>query len=158
MDMVTDPGRVRATDPGRPEVCSAFHYREVFDGENAEQVAETCRSGSVGCTTCKGALADVLNDFIAPFRERRKEFEARPEMVRDILNSGGARARIAGQRTLEKVKDWVKESRVSFGVLRDSKNPEIKKDVHALLQWMDTLDQSVVKGFDELKQGGRCEV
>ena len=45
MDMVTDPGRVRATDPGRPEVCSAFHYREIFDVENAEDVAGACRNG-----------------------------------------------------------------------------------------------------------------
>ncbi|MDP6037044.1 MAG: tryptophan--tRNA ligase, partial [Candidatus Latescibacteria bacterium] len=105
MDMVTDPGRVRATDPGKPEICSAFHYREVFDGENAEEVAAACRSGSVGCTVCKGALADVLNDFMTPFRERRKEFEERPEMVRDILNLGCARARIEGQRTLELVKE-----------------------------------------------------
>ena len=43
MDMVTDPARIRATDPGDPDVCSAFHYREVFDQENAEQVAKACR-------------------------------------------------------------------------------------------------------------------
>ena len=105
MDMVTDPGRVRATDLGDPEVCSAFHYRGIFDGENVDAVAEACRSGAVGCTTCKGELANVLNDFIAPFRERRKDFEAQPDVVRDILNLGSAKARIEGQRTLEKVKE-----------------------------------------------------
>jgi len=50
-------------------------------------------------------LADVLNDFLAPFRERRKGFEEQPNLVRDILNLGCAKARIEGQRTLEKVKD-----------------------------------------------------
>ncbi|MCY3683463.1 MAG: tryptophan--tRNA ligase [Gemmatimonadetes bacterium] len=105
MNMVTDPGRVRATDPGNPDVCSAFHYREVFDEENAEQVARACRSGTIGCTTCKGELADVLNDFMTPFRIRRKGFEEQPDLVRDILNLGGSRARIEGQRTLEHVKE-----------------------------------------------------
>lgn len=105
MDMVTDPGRARATDPGTPEVCSAFHYREVFDEARADQVARTCREGAVGCTTCKGALADVLNDFLTPFRNRRKVFEAQPDLVRDILNLGNAKARIEGQRTLERAKE-----------------------------------------------------
>ncbi len=105
MNMVTDPGRVRATDPGNPGVCSAFHYREIFDEENADQVARACRMGSVGCTTCKGALADVLNNLLTRFRDRRGVFEAQPDLVRDILDLGSSRARIEGQRTLEKVKE-----------------------------------------------------
>ncbi len=105
MNMVTDPRRVRATDPGNPDVCSAFHYRTVFDEARADQVARTCRKGAVGCTTCKAALADVLNDFMTPFRNRRKAFEKQPDLVRDILNLGSAKARIEGQRTLEKVKE-----------------------------------------------------
>lgn len=102
MDMVTDPGRARATNPGRPEVCSAFHYREVFDAERAEAVARVCRAGQVGCTACKGELAEVLNGFLQPFRERRAAFE--PDLVRDVLSLGCAQARIEGQRTLEQVK------------------------------------------------------
>ena len=101
MNMVTDPGRVRATDPGNPDVCSAFHYREVFDEENAEQVARACRR--VGCTTRR--VGNVLNDFMTPFRIRRKGFEEQSDLVRDILNLGGSRARIEGQRTLEHVKE-----------------------------------------------------
>jgi tryptophanyl-tRNA synthetase len=105
MAMMTDPGRVRATDPGCPEVCSAFHYREVFDEANANDVANACRKGSVGCRACKGELVTVLNDFLAPFRERRAEFEMQTNLVRDILNLGCAKARIEGQRTLELVKE-----------------------------------------------------
>lgn len=105
MAMLTDPGRARATDPGCPEVCSAFHYREIFDAQGAEDVATACRQGTVGCTACKGELAEVLNDFLTPFRERRAEFAAQPNMVRDILNLGCAKARIEGQRTLELVKE-----------------------------------------------------
>ena len=103
--MVTDPGRARATDPGRPEVCSVYHYRETFQADCAGRVATACRSGAIGCTACKGELADLLNGFMAPFRERRAQFEDRPELVRDILNLGCARARIEGQRTLEGVKE-----------------------------------------------------
>ena len=52
-----------------------------------------------------GALTDVLDDFLTPFRNRRKAFESQPELVRDILNLGNAKARIEGQRTLERVKE-----------------------------------------------------
>ena len=105
MSMLTDPGRVRATDLGDPTVCSAFHYREIFDIPHAERVATACRQGAVGCTTCKGELAEVLNDFLTPFRERRAQFAEQPHLVRDILNLGCAKARIEGQRTLELVKE-----------------------------------------------------
>ena len=104
MAMMTDPGRVRVTDAGCPEVCSAFHYRAVFDAEQAHRVANACRAGAVGCTTCKSELAMVLNDFLTPFRERRAAFEQQPNLVRDILHLGCSKARIEGQRTLEVVK------------------------------------------------------
>jgi tryptophanyl-tRNA synthetase len=103
--MMTDPGRVRVTDSGCPEVCSAFHYREVFDARQANRVADACRAGAIGCTTCKEDLALVLNDFLAPFRERRAAFEQKPNLVRDILHLGCSKARIEGQRTLERVKE-----------------------------------------------------
>ena len=105
MAVMTDPGRVRATDPGCPEVCSAFHYRKVFGEARAPEVASACRAGAVGCTDCKADLAKVIQGFLAPFRERRAEFEKQPNTVRDILNLGCAKARIVGQRTLERVKE-----------------------------------------------------
>ncbi len=103
--MVTDPGRVTAADPGKPEVCSVFHYRETFQANMAEEVAQNCRRGKMGCLACKGELADFLNGFIQPFRERRVMFEQQPDLVRGILNLGCSKARIEGQRTLEQVKD-----------------------------------------------------
>lgn len=105
MAMTTDPKRVRVTDAGCPEVCSAFHYRAIFDAGQAPRVADACRSGAVGCTTCKEALAMALNDFLTPFRERRAAFEKQPNLVRDILHLGCSKARIEGQRTLEMVKE-----------------------------------------------------
>lgn len=105
MAMLTDPGRVRANDSGKPEVCSAFHYREVFDAESAVDVATACRKGTVGCVDCKRELATVINNFVEPFRKRRAIFENQPNLVRDILNLGCAKARIEGQRTLELVKE-----------------------------------------------------
>ena len=59
----------------------------------------------MGCTDCKADLAKVIQGFLAPFRERRAEFEKQPNTVRDILNLGCAKARIVGQRTLERVKE-----------------------------------------------------
>ncbi|MCZ6634003.1 MAG: tryptophan--tRNA ligase [bacterium] len=103
--MVTDPGRVRRSVPGRPELCSVFAYYRAFAAEQEDAVAADCRAAAVGCTDCKAGLAGVLNTFLEPFQERRAEFEKQPGLVRDILNLGGSTARIEGQRTLEQVKE-----------------------------------------------------
>lgn len=105
MGMLTDPGRLRANDPGNPEICSVYHYRSIFDASKAEDVAQACRKGEMGCTECKSELANGLDDFLTPFRERRAHFEQQPHVVRDILNLGCSKARIEGQRTLEIVKE-----------------------------------------------------
>ena len=104
-EMVTDPGRVRRSDGGRPEVCPVYQYQKILNPDRAGAVANACRQASVGCTDCKGDLAAYLSDFLGPFQERRTAFASQPEQVRDILNLGGAKARIEGQRTLERVKD-----------------------------------------------------
>ena len=54
-------------------------------------------------TRLKGTDGQSKN--MTPFRVRRKGFEEQPDLVRDILNLGSARARIEGQRTLEHVKE-----------------------------------------------------
>ena len=103
--MVTDPGRVRRSDRGTPEVCGVYRYAQRFSPERADSVAAACRVADTGCTACKADLAVSLNRFLGPFRERREIFATKAGVVRDILNLGGSTARIEGQRTLERVKE-----------------------------------------------------
>jgi tryptophanyl-tRNA synthetase len=113
----TDPQRVRLTDPGRPELCNIFSYHKVFCGEKEPQideqalgvatvpeVAENCRGAKWGCIECKQNLCKKLTAILDPMRERRAQWESRPDDLEDVLRAGTARANEEGQKTLEKVR------------------------------------------------------
>jgi tryptophanyl-tRNA synthetase len=102
--MMTDPQRVRRTDPGRPEVCPVFAYHKLFS--TPEVIAwsdQGCRTAGIGCVECKNAMADNLVKWIEPIQTRRKEFEAHPQQVWDILDAGSDQARKAAKRTMKRV-------------------------------------------------------
>lgn len=102
--MVTDPARVRRTDPGDPEKCPVFDLHAVYSDDDVKTwAADGCRSASIGCIDCKGPLIDAINREQAPIIERAKEFED-PDIVRTILLEGSERARGAARETLADVK------------------------------------------------------
>lgn len=103
---VTDPQRIRRTDPGRPEVCNVFSLHGFFTDESArEDIAAQCRGGTIGCVDCKRILSDNIAEEFAPFRERAADFHAKPELVRDILEDGAARAREIAKVTIREVRE-----------------------------------------------------
>ena len=62
MQMVTDPQRMRRSDPGNPDVCNVFSMHKVFS--SAEEVAMVnveCRRAGIGCVHCKQLFARNLN-------------------------------------------------------------------------------------------------
>jgi len=106
--MVTDPARVRRTDPGNPEVCPVFDLHKVFSPEEkCAEVWEGCTTAGIGCIQCKGWLADAVVKELAPIQERRRYFEAHPDEVMAILNDGAARARARAAVTMEQVRQAV---------------------------------------------------
>jgi tryptophanyl-tRNA synthetase len=101
--MVTDPQRVRRTDPGRPEVCPVFAYHKLFSPPDVIAWSDQgCRTAGIGCVECKNAMADNLIKWIEPIQTRRKEFEAHPQQVWDILDAGSDKARKAAKRTMQR--------------------------------------------------------
>ena len=91
--MVTDPARVRRTDPGNPDVCPVFDLHKVFSsGEIQADVRAGCTSAGIGCIQCKSWLADAVITELAPIQERRRYFEANPDEVDAILDDGAFRA------------------------------------------------------------------
>ena len=105
MQMVTDPQRMRRTDPGRPEVCNVFSMHKIFSP--AEQVAEIdveCRRAGIGCVDCKKRFAANLNAHLAPFRERRGELAKDMDAVQAVLDDGAARARRIAEQTMVEVR------------------------------------------------------
>ncbi|MDI3281394.1 MAG: tryptophan--tRNA ligase, partial [Bacillota bacterium] len=101
--MVTDPARIHKSDPGHPEVCSVFAYHQAFNAQSRE-VEEACRGAAVGCVECKRNLAQLLNQHLAPFRERRRRLEEDPDLVWNILEEGARRARPLAEATLVEVR------------------------------------------------------
>ena len=108
MNMMTDPQRVRRTDPGRPEVCPVFAYHKLFSPPDVIAWSDQgCRTAGIGCVDCKRAMADHLVKWIEPVQTRRKQFEAHPEQVWDILSAGSDQARKAAKRTMKRVRNAI---------------------------------------------------
>jgi len=104
MTMVTDPQRMRRSDPGNPDVCNVFNFHKMFSSKDeVEMVNKECRAAGIGCVDCKKKMAKNLNAYFAPLRERRAEFEKRPDDVHDILEDGAARARVIARQTMHEV-------------------------------------------------------
>ena len=107
-EMVTDPARIRRTDPGNPDVCNVYSMHKIFSsGEEVEMVSVECRRAGIGCVDCKKLLAKNLNQHLDPFRLRRSELAARPDDVQDVLNDGAQRARRIAQKTMQEVREAI---------------------------------------------------
>jgi tryptophanyl-tRNA synthetase len=108
----TDPRKIRATDPGRPEAdpadghsgCVVWEYQRKFNPEQAGDIARRCRSGELACVPDKKHLAQVLADALAPIRERRTRWAADPDAVRDVIADGNRRARAVAESTMDDVR------------------------------------------------------
>ena len=105
-EMVTDPARMKRTDPGNPDVCNVYTMHKIFSPQaDVEMVNVECRRAGIGCVDCKKLLAKNLNNHLEPFRARRAEFASRPGYVQDVLDDGATRARAIAKKTMEEVRE-----------------------------------------------------
>ncbi len=103
---VTDPKRVRRTDPGTPEVCNIYHLHKAFSPPaTVEHVAVQCSTAGWGCIDCKRVLHASMEKELAPIRARAVEVAANPERVTEILSDGAEHARAVAHETMVEVKD-----------------------------------------------------
>ncbi|MDI1303100.1 MAG: tryptophan--tRNA ligase [bacterium] len=103
--MPTDPARVRRTDVGNPEKCPVWQMHEVYSDDATRQwVQQGCRSAGIGCLECKKPVIDAVNAELAPMRERAREFESNPELIRSILSQGSEQAAALAEDTLKEVR------------------------------------------------------
>ena len=101
--MVTDPARVRRTDPGDPDKCPVGDLHKVFSTpETLAKVYDGCRSAGIGCIECKGWAADALVQILEPIQARRAGFSE--AQVVEILKDGNSRAAARAEETMKQVR------------------------------------------------------
>ena len=103
---VTDPARVRKTDPGTPEVCNIYHLHKAFSPPPVvDEVAEKCRTAGWGCIACKQVLFEHMEEELVPIRGRAAALRADPGQVNDALEAGGERCRSIARETMAEVRE-----------------------------------------------------
>jgi tryptophanyl-tRNA synthetase len=108
MQMVTDPQRIKRTDPGNPDICNVFSMHKIFSPvEEVRMINVECRRAGIGCVDCKTRFADNLNKHLEPFRIKRAEIDTKPHQVWDVLHDGAARAREIAEKTMLEVRKAV---------------------------------------------------
>ncbi len=104
--MVTDPARIRRSDPGDPDKCPVGDLHKIFsDPETMSKVYDGCRSAGIGCIECKSWAADSLWRLLGPMQERRQKYEADPNLAWEILEAGSKKAREAAERTMVEARE-----------------------------------------------------
>lgn len=110
MSLFTDPNRIHATDPGKVEGNPVFIYHDAFN-PNKEEVRDLktrYQIGKVSDIEVKEKLFIALNNFLKPIREKRKYFEDRPKIAKEILIESTKKARKVVIETVEKFREKTK--------------------------------------------------
>jgi tryptophanyl-tRNA synthetase len=101
--MYTDPNRIHPTDPGKVEGNPVFIYHDAFNDNQAEvdDLKSRYQKGTVGDVEVKDKLAQAINKFLAPIRDRRAQYQGKTDLINDIISTGSQKARLEAQKTLD---------------------------------------------------------
>lgn len=103
---MTDPQRIRLTDPGDPELCPIFDYHSIYSNdEQKEFVIKGCKTAGIGCIECKTILIDNVLAELAPIRKKREELVNNPGLISDVIEEGNNTARKLAGETMVKVRE-----------------------------------------------------
>jgi tryptophanyl-tRNA synthetase len=103
---MTDPARVRKTDPGNPDVCNIFQLHRAFSDEPTQtNVVQQCTTAGWGCMDCKKVLHANMVAELTPIRRRAEALDAEPQRVLDALADGRNTARALAQQTMREVRE-----------------------------------------------------
>lgn len=102
--MITDPNRIKKTDLGNPDICVVYKFHQNFNKEKVQEIRDCCRLGTIGCVECKKHLAEKMIEVLADMHTRRREYEANPGRVKEILSFGAEKARKVAAATMDEVR------------------------------------------------------
>lgn len=128
MSMYTDPNHLKVEDPGQIEGNTVFTYLDAFckdeqfaeflpDYASLDELKAHYRRGGLGDVKVKKFLNNVMQEELAPIRERRKYWEKNIPEVYDILKRGSEEAQKAAAETLKEVKASMKINYFEDGAL-----------------------------------------
>jgi len=107
--MLTDPQRAKKSDPGNPDVCNVYEFHKLYsDDQTIQRINRECRTAEIGCVECKKIMARHLINFLEPMRKKREYYEARPDLVDDIIADGCEKARQVARETMVEVRKAIK--------------------------------------------------
>lgn len=117
--MFTDPLHLNIEDPGHIEGNVVFTYLDAFckdehfakflpEYANLDEMKAHYERGGLGDGTCKKFLLNIMEETLAPIRERRKEYEQNIPLVYEILRKGSEVARAEAAKTLDEVRAAMK--------------------------------------------------
>jgi tryptophanyl-tRNA synthetase len=107
--MVTDPARVRRSDPGNPDVCPVYDFHKIYSPQAVqEQINKDCRTAAIGCIDCKKLVADRIVERLTPVWDARGRLSKDPAYLNDILTEGSNRAGKVAKATLHDVTEAMK--------------------------------------------------
>ena len=103
---VTDPKRIKRTDPGTPEVCNIYHLHKAFSPPaTVEHVATQCSTAGWGCIDCKKVLAESMESELVPIRARAAALREDAAGVDAALAAGAAKCRAIARETMRGVRE-----------------------------------------------------
>jgi tryptophanyl-tRNA synthetase len=103
--MVTDPARVKRTDPGDPEKCPVWNFHKIYSDDAVKQwVVEGCTQAKIGCLECKRPVIEKINQEQEPMRQRRAYFDQQPDVLRKIIKESTEAAKQVACETLNEVR------------------------------------------------------
>ncbi|MFH1703792.1 MAG: tryptophan--tRNA ligase [Nitrospirota bacterium] len=106
MTMVTDPARVRRTDPGNPERSPVYQLHKIFSSiEEVEEVGVGCATAGIGCIDCKKILLKNIFRVLEPIWKKRNELINNPDILCDIVKSGSEKAKKTVRETMQLVRE-----------------------------------------------------
>jgi len=105
--MITDPSRIRANDPGHPDVCTVYGLHKILSSLNLDSITADCKGGKIGCVACKEILSEALIERLKSIQAKRRDLEANPEEIVKILKQGRLRAQKITQETLKEVREAI---------------------------------------------------
>lgn len=108
LTMMTDPQRVRKTDPGDPELCPLFLFHKIYtDDPEREEIIKSCKEALFGCIECKKRLLERMKEEINAYWEKRKYYEENIDKLHKIIDEGNEKAREFAQKTMSEVREII---------------------------------------------------